>query len=65
MFMKERSLTKEQSVLIPEVKEKLLALKKQKDINCVWIPAYMGIVVSKMAVASAEGSFGTGKKFST
>jgi hypothetical protein len=51
MYLNERSL-KDRPILILKIKEKLSALKKHKDIKCVWIPAHMGNVLSKIAKES-------------
>jgi ribonuclease HI len=62
MCLNERSLTKEHSVSILKITEKLLALKKyEKDIKFVWIPAHLGIVLIEIADASATESIRKGE----
>jgi hypothetical protein len=60
--LNERSLTKEHSISILKIKEKLLALMKhKKDIKLVWIPAHMGIVLKEVADALAKDSIRKGE----
>jgi hypothetical protein len=60
--LNEISLTKKHSILIRKIKKKLLPLKKHKnDIECVWIPAHMDIVLNEIADASAKESIRTGE----
>jgi ribonuclease HI len=57
MCLNEKSLTKEHSVLILRIKEKLLALKKyKKDIKLVWIPGHMDIVLNEVTDVSTKDS---------
>jgi hypothetical protein len=57
MCINVRSLTKKHSIFILKIKEKLPALKKHKEnINFVWIPAHMGIVLNEIADASTKDS---------